>query len=354
CASSVLRSAGSTCSGRIRSKRGSPVSARSGLSVIGSADAVIAKRPRRLVRVVRRGGRPAIMQSRVPERTAGGASGPVACAVPLDLPVPGALRARLSAPRRERGPAVKSFDLIVLGGGSGGLATAQRAADHGASVVLFEPARLGGTCVNVGCVPKKVIWNAAELAHAIAHAGDYGFDVDASAVRHDWGKLKRGRDAYVERLNGIYARNLARREIDVVAQRARFVGPREVADEEGNRYKAAHVLIATGGYPLVPELPGAELGITSDGFFELESRPQRVALVGSGYVSVELGGVLRSLGSDVTIFMRFDRLVRYFDTLIGDHLMQHMRDAGIELVTGAMPRALKAASEGSGPLTLEL
>ncbi|MBN1237611.1 MAG: glutathione-disulfide reductase [Gammaproteobacteria bacterium] len=245
---------------------------------------------------------------------------------------------------------MKSYDLIVLGGGSGGLATAQRAAEYGARVLLFEPARLGGTCVNVGCVPKKVMWNAAELAHAIASARDYGFDVEPGALRHDWATLKRGRDAYVERLNGIYARNLARKEIELVAQRGRFVGPRDVADEQGNRYAADHVLIATGGYPRVPELPGAEHGITSDGFFELESRPKRVAVVGSGYVAVELGGVLRSLGSDVTIFLRFDRVLRYFDTLIGDHLMQHMRDAGIELMTGTVPRAV----EGPAPLTLKL
>jgi glutathione reductase (NADPH) len=245
---------------------------------------------------------------------------------------------------------VKSYDLIVLGGGSGGLATAQRAAEHGARVVLFEPARLGGTCVNVGCVPKKVMWNAAELAHALADARDYGFDVDAGALRHDWGKLKSGRDAYVERLNGIYARNLARKEIDVVPQRGRFTGAHEVAAEDGNRYTADHVLIATGGYPKVPELPGAGHGITSDGFFELETRPERVALIGSGYVAVELGGVLRALGSDVTIFVRFDRVLRYFDTLIGDHLMQHMRAAGIDIVTGAVPRAVR----GSGPFMLEL
>src|SRR5690606_1438703 len=348
CASSVLRSAGSTCSGRIRSKRGSPVSARSGLSVIGSADAVIAKRPRRLVRVVRRGGRPAIMQSRVPERRAGGASGPVACAVPLDLPVPGALRARLSAPRRERGPAVKSFDLIVLGGGSGGLATVQRAAEYGAKVVLFEPARLGGTCVNVGCVPKKVMWNAAELARAIENAPYYGFDVRTGA--HDWAKLKRGRDAYVARLNDIYRRNLERRNIEVVPSKGRFAAPHEIVDDAGERYTAPHILIATGGYPCVPELPGAELGITSDGFFELEERPQRVAIVGSGYIAVELGGVLRALGSDVTIFVRFDRVLRSFDTLLSDHLMTHMKAAGIEIVPGGVP----AAVHGPGPLTLEL
>jgi glutathione reductase (NADPH) len=243
---------------------------------------------------------------------------------------------------------VNAYDLIVLGGGSGGLASAQRAADYGAKVVLFEPARLGGTCVNVGCVPKKVMWNAAELGQAIADAPDYGFDVRVAG--HDWSSLKAGRDAYVERLNGIYRRNLERRNIEVVASKGRFSGPHEVVDESGARYSAPHILIATGGYPNVPVLPGAERGITSDGFFELESRPERVALVGSGYVAVEFGGVLRALGSEVALFVRFDGVLRYFDAMLSDSLMEHMRDAGIEIVTGAVPHAL----HGDGPLTLEL
>lgn len=243
---------------------------------------------------------------------------------------------------------MKSYDLIVLGGGSGGLATAQRAAEYGAKVVLFEPARLGGTCVNVGCVPKKVMWNAAELAGAIANARYYGFDV--SVAGHDWARLKQGRDAYVARLNDIYRRNLERRNIDVVPSKGSFAAPHEVVDESGARYSAPHILIATGGYPNVPQLPGAELGITSDGFFELESRPQRIAMVGSGYIAVELGGVLRALGSDITLFLRFDRVLRSFDTLLSDHLMTHMRDSGIEIVTGAVPTAV----HGPSPLSLEL
>src|SRR5690606_9059762 len=120
--------------------------------------------------------------------------------------------------------------------------------------------------------------------------------------------------------------------------------------EAGARYTAPHILIATGGYPVVPELPGAELGFTSDGFFELDARPERIAIVGSGYVAVELGGVLRALGSEVTIFVRFDRVLRSFDTLLSDHLMTHMQAAGIEIVTGAVPEAV----HGRGPLTLEL
>lgn len=243
---------------------------------------------------------------------------------------------------------VRTFDLIVLGGGSGGLATAQRAAEYGARVAVFERGRLGGTCVNVGCVPKKVMWNAAELAQAITHAPAYGFDVRAAG--HDWAKLKQGRDAYVLRLNGIYERNLERKSIVTLRETARFSGPRELLGADGETYTAEHVVIATGGYPKMPALPGAELGITSDGFFDLEHLPRRIAIVGSGYVSVELGGVLQALGSSVSVFMRFDRLLRDFDELLARHLEQRMRAAGIELVTHAMPHAL--TRDGSG-LTLQ-
>jgi glutathione reductase (NADPH) len=241
---------------------------------------------------------------------------------------------------------VEGFDLIVLGGGSGGLATAQRAAEFGARVALFEPARLGGTCVNVGCVPKKVMWNAAEIAKAIEAAPDYGFDVRVAG--HDWGKLKRGRDAYVQRLNGIYERNLERKGIVTVRAAARFTGDHEVV-AGGQSYRADHIVIATGGFPKVPPIDGAELGITSDGFFELEALPERVAVVGSGYVAAELGPVFRSLGSEVSLFVRYDGLFRYFDALVAQHLERNLRAAGIEIVTSAMPRAV---TRDGGSLTL--
>lgn len=236
---------------------------------------------------------------------------------------------------------MKSFDLIVLGGGSGGLAAAQRAAEYGARVAVFEHGRLGGTCVNVGCVPKKVMWNAAEIAHTIEQASHYGFDLSLDG--HNWGLLKRGRDTYVERLNGIYRRNLDNKSIETVLSHGRFTGPREVVDEAGETYSADHMVIAVGGYPSVPALPGAERGITSDGFFELEAQPERVAVVGSGYIAVELAGIFRSLGSDVSVFVRFDRLLRNFDPMLSEHLMQNMRDSGMKIVTEAVPRAVSGA-----------
>lgn len=229
---------------------------------------------------------------------------------------------------------MKSFDLLVLGGGSGGIATAQRAAEYGARVALFEPQRLGGTCVNVGCVPKKVMWNAAQVAHALEHAAHYGFRPQPH--EHAWAKLKAGRDAYVARLNGIYARNLERKGVTTIRASARLTSAREVVANDGETYAAEHIMIATGGHPRVPQLPGAELGITSDGFFELERLPRRVAIVGSGYVAVELGGVLHALGSELSVFVRFDGLLRSFDAVLSSHLEHDMRAAGIDIVTGAV------------------
>ena len=240
---------------------------------------------------------------------------------------------------------MRQFDLLVIGGGSGGLGAAQRAVEYGARVALFEPARLGGTCVNVGCVPKKVMWNAAELAAALDHAPYYGFDVTVGG--HDWPKLKRGRDAYVQRLNGIYERNLDKKGVVTVRAAARLRSPNEVVDANGEVYSAKHVVIATGGAPKLPAVPGAELGITSDGFFELSALPRRVAVVGSGYIAVELSGVLRALGSEVTLFARHDRVLRHFDALLGDKLMAAIRGSGIEVVTEMSTRALSRGADGA-------
>jgi len=237
------------------------------------------------------------------------------------------------------------FDFVVIGGGSGGLAAAQRAAEYGAKVAIVESGRLGGTCVNVGCVPKKVMWNAAEIADGLEDAAEYGFRLGV-ADPHDWPLLKSKRDAYVARLNGIYASNLAKRHIEVVQGRASFVDARTV-DVAGRRLTAPHILIAVGGRPMLPDIPGADLGITSDEFFELEKRPDRVAVVGSGYIAIELTSIFAALGSKATLVLRGHKALKDFDCMLGESMLKIMRDEGVEIATNAWPFALERTAVGA-------
>jgi glutathione reductase (NADPH) len=227
-----------------------------------------------------------------------------------------------------------------VGGGSGGLACVQRAAEFGAKAAVIESHRLGGTCVNVGCVPKKMMWNAGSIAAAIADAGDYGFDV--SARGNDWAALKLKRDAYIARLNAIYERNLATKSIADIRGAARFVDAHTV-EVNGRQMTAPHIVIATGGRPCVPVLPGAEHGITSDGFFELGQRPQRVAIIGSGYIACELAGIFHELGSEVELFIRRDHVLTHFDVMLGKSLMREMLEQGIVIHEHVVPAGLRAA-----------
>ena len=235
------------------------------------------------------------------------------------------------------------FDLLVIGGGSGGLAHAQRAAEYGAKAAVVEYGPLGGTCVNVGCVPKKVMWYAAHHAHQFNHAPDYGFDVNVAG--HDWGALKLRRDAYIKRLNNIYANNLDKRGVTHIEGGARFVDANTV-DVDGRSYRAERIVVATGGRPIVPEVPGAEMGITSDDFFELATRPRRVLLAGSGYVSVELAGVFNALGSETRVVVRKEGVLRSFDKMLSGELMQAMRNSGIALDTGVIPESVQKTDDG--------
>jgi glutathione reductase (NADPH) len=241
------------------------------------------------------------------------------------------------------------FDLIVIGGGSGGLAASKRAAEYGARVVLIESGRLGGACVNVGCVPKKVMWNAADLAAGLHDAPEYGFRLTTDG--HDWPLMKRKRDAYVLRLNGIHESLLAKYKVELVRGHGRFLDAHTVlaADRE---LTAKHILIATGSRPSVPAIPGVELGITSDGFFDLEQRPGRVAVVGSGYIAIEVTGILNSLGSKTTLVLRTERALKEFDTMIGQATLKILRDQGVQCATGAVPEAVARKADGTLELTV--
>lgn len=229
----------------------------------------------------------------------------------------------------------QSYDYVVLGGGSGGLASARRAAKYGAKVALVEAGPLGGTCVNVGCVPKKISWNAAQLAGALADAKSYGFSGSSSL---DYGVLKQARDAYVTRLLAIYRKNLQGDGVTLIEGYGRLTGPQEVtvALTAGGeqRLAAEAILLATGGRPSRPDIPQANQGDTSDDFFAWSDLPRSVAIVGSGYIAVELAGVLHSLGTRVTLVMRGDRPLRSFDATITEVLAREMRDVGIELALG--------------------
>ena len=244
---------------------------------------------------------------------------------------PFALLKRLDASRGHLdNPMKEDVDFLVIGGGSGGIAAARRAAQHGARTALIEGGRLGGTCVNVGCVPKKVMWNASRLAEMLDDVPGYGFSIAQS--HFDWPSLKSARDAYISRLNGIYQRNLDQAGVETIAGWARFEGPHDIRVADRTIH-AKHVLIATGGIPTIPALSGAELGISSDGFFALEAQPARVVIVGAGYIATEFAGVMNALGSEVTLILRKDTVLRAFDHTLREVVMSEMHTSGIRILS---------------------
>lgn len=245
---------------------------------------------------------------------------------------------------------VKTFDYIAIGGGSGGLASARRAASLGAKAAVIEHGRLGGTCVNVGCVPKKVMFNTAVHAEYIHDHADYGFDVTLN--NFSWATVKKSRDAYVKRLNGIYENNLKKDNVEYIPGHAVFTpeGNVKVGDTV---YSSKHILIAIGGRPTVPAFPGCEFGITSDGFFDLEDLPKKVAVVGAGYIAIELAGILNALGSKVSSLIRYDRVLRTFDSMLSEGATNEMVKAGIDLQTHTSIQEITKDSE-TGLMTIHI
>lgn len=243
------------------------------------------------------------------------------------------------------------FDYIAIGGGSGGIASANRAAMRGAKVALIEAKHMGGTCVNVGCVPKKVMWHGAQVAEAIKlYAPDYGFDVEVKDF--DWGKLVESREAYIGRIHQGYNKYLASNGVTVINGFAKFVDNNTV-EVNGEHYTADHICIAVGGRPSIPNIPGAELGIDSNDFFELKAQPKSVAVIGAGYIAVELAGVLHSLGTDTHLFVRKHAPLRNFDPILIDTLTEVMDKEGPTLHTHSTPKSLSKNDDGSVTLHLE-
>jgi len=221
------------------------------------------------------------------------------------------------------------FDVVILGGGSGGLAAAFRAASYGAKVALLEPIALGGTCVNVGCVPKKAMWLAADLAERLHLAGELGFAVPVHAMALDWSQLLQRRQQYIANIHASYHQRLADNAIEHISQRGCLLDSHTVQCADGRLLRAQHIVIATGSHPIKPAITGAESGGVSDDFFTLQTAPNKVAIIGGGYIAVELASVLNTLGSQVSLLVRGPRLLRGFDAELADQLAQNLRQQGI-------------------------
>ena len=241
------------------------------------------------------------------------------------------------------------FDYISIGAGSGGIASANRAARLGKKAAVIEAKHIGGTCVNVGCVPKKAMWYAGQIADALHYANDYGFKAPLQSF--DWSTLVKNREAYIERIHAAYARGFASNDVTVINGFAKFVDKNTV-DVDGVLYTADHITIATGGRPSRPSIEGAEHGIDSDGFFALTEQPEKVAVVGAGYIAVELAGVLHALGSESHLLVRKEKPLRGFDNMLSDTLVEQMAKHGPTLHTMSVPTRVEKHTDNT--LTIHL
>lgn len=224
---------------------------------------------------------------------------------------------------------IQHFDLIVIGAGSGGIATAEKAASYGKSVAVIEMSKAGGTCVNLGCVPKKIMWYAGQLADSLHSAADFGFQLDAPDF--DFEKLAAHRNQYTEKLSQSLEKKLGKNKITYLQGSAAFADPKTIT-VNGEKYSADHIVIASGCQPAHADMKGAEYGIDSDGFFALKKLPAKVAIIGAGYIAMELASMLNQLGSSVKVLLRQDKPLRQLDSMLGESLMEILTAQGIEFL----------------------
>ncbi|HLV64471.1 MAG TPA: glutathione-disulfide reductase [Polyangiaceae bacterium] len=237
-----------------------------------------------------------------------------------------------------------AFDYIVIGGGSAGVASARRARTYGARVALVESGALGGTCVNLGCIPKKILWNAADLAERLEDLADYGIEIEGDH-RFDYSVLREASRAHVAKLNARFAEHLVREGVHLFTGTATF-SERGTVLVGGVELTAKAIAIATGARPSVPPLPGAELGMTSDDWFAQASLPRRLLIVGGGYIGVEFSGIARALGSEVTFAFRREVPLVRFDRLIREVLSEELARMGIRLEPRWTAAALERRADG--------
>ncbi len=237
------------------------------------------------------------------------------------------------------------YDLFVIGAGSGGVRCARVSSELGAKVAVAEDRYLGGTCVNVGCIPKKLFVYASHYSHDFEDAASYGWNVGGTGF--DWETLRDNKDTEIKRLNGVYENLLNGSKVEIIEARATVTGPNEVS--VGDRtVTARHILVATGGWPVVPDIPGREHAITSNEFFHMERWPRRILVVGGGYISVELTGILHGLGAEVTQLYRGPMFLRGFDDNVRSFLAEEMIGQGIDLRFDANVASIAPAGNDPG------